>query len=170
MKIITDYFDEEIEYPQYVALNPIPINTLWWYISYTFLNGFINYVTPLKVFVLDRYSKPKTKEMLQYNGKVHTDFSCFGDDIIILAKVESEYDLSRNVFMFFWFDMDVSDCAIGRFETTDKPYQVFDALKNWLEAKKNDNHAKFFMEDHDNGVLNYHELPTSFCNGWMSFM
>lgn len=169
VKTIMDYFDDEVDYPSDVALNPLPMNTLYCYISSTFLDGFINYVTPLKVFVLDRYEDDKTEEIKTIKYEVHRKLSCLGDDIIILAKIESEDEPAINRFMFFWFDMDVSDCQIGRFETTDKPFQVFEALNNWLELEKEKNSGKRFQEMYDNGILNYHELPLSFLNGWLSF-
>ena len=71
--------------------------------------------------------------------------------------------------MFFWFDMDVSDCSIGRFETSDSKNIVFESLKNWLDEQKKENEGKIFQEQYDNGILNYHELPVSFIEGWVSF-
>ncbi len=153
-KTIMDYFNDEIEYPNDVALNPLPMNTLWSYISSTFLNGFVNYVEILKVYVLDRYEDDKTDAVLNLTKQCHTDLRQFGDDIILLGKIENNED-SLNKFMFFWFDMDVSDCCIGRFETTDNNEIVFEALLNWLE--------------YDNGILGFHELPKSFIKGWVSF-
>ena len=84
IKTIMDYFDDEVEYPNDVALNPLPMNTFWSYISSTFLNGFINYVEPLKVYVLDRYEDDKTDEVLNLPKQYHTELSQFGDDIILL--------------------------------------------------------------------------------------
>lgn len=168
IKTIMDYFDDEVEYPNDVALNPLPMNTFWSYISSTFLNGFINYVEPLKVYVLDRYEDDKTDEVLNLSKQYHTELSQFGDDIILLGKIENNDD-DLNKFMFFWFDMDVSDCCIGRFETTDNNETVCEALLNWLEEKKLENKGEIFNEDHDNGILGFHELPKSFINGWLSF-
>jgi len=87
MKTIMSYFDETVEYPQDIALNPVPMNTLWCYVSSTFLNGFINHVTPLKVFVLDRYEPDKTEKIKKLKRQIHTKLSQFGDDIIILSEI-----------------------------------------------------------------------------------
>jgi hypothetical protein len=167
-KTIMDYFNDEVEYPNDVALNPLPMNTFWSYISSTFLDGFINYVEPLKIYVLDRYADDKTDAVLNLSKQCHTKLSQFGDDIILLGKIENNED-SLNKFMLFWFDMDVSDCCIGRFETTDNNETVFEALVNWLEEKKAENKGKVFHESYDNGVLGFHELPKSFIEGWVSF-
>lgn len=163
MKTIMDYFEDTIDYPNDIALNPIPMNTLWSYVSSTFLNGFINYVTPLKIFVLDRYEPDKTEEIKNLKKQAHTKLGQFGDDIIILSKI------GNNVYMFFWFDMDVSDCCIGRFETTDSKNEVIISLTNWLDEQKAENAGKEYQEMMDNGILNYHELPMSFLEGWISF-
>lgn len=49
------YFRDEVEYPRDIAANPLPIGTRYDYVSNTFLNGFINYVSVVKGFVLARY-------------------------------------------------------------------------------------------------------------------
>ena len=58
-KVITDYFEDEIEYPRNVFENPIPMNVLWSYISSTFVNGFVNYGTPIGFWVGHRYNSPE---------------------------------------------------------------------------------------------------------------
>lgn len=168
IKTIMDYFDDEVEYPNYASLNILPMNTLWSYTSSIFLHAFIHDVEPLKVYVLDRYEDDKTDAILNLQNQYHTKLSQFGDDIILLGKIENNSD-DLNKFMFFWFDMDVSDCCIGRFETTDNNETVCEALLNWLEEKKLENKGEIFTEDHDNGILGFHELPTSFINGLAYF-
>lgn len=190
---IWDYFNEKIDYPSDVALNPIPYGTVWSYISSTFLNGFVNYVKPIACFVLDRYAEDGeligdrnftvcnagefgkwhkwegTKKQLIdaiKNGSkamAHTKLDCFGDDIILLTEIEPDK------YMFFWFDMDVSDCSIGRFETTDPKETVISSVVNWLEREKTDNNGKTVTNGFDNGIVNYHGLPISFLEGWVSF-
>lgn len=155
-KTILDYFESSVEYPENPALNILPWNVYWYNISDTFLNGFINYVTPLKIFVLDRYSDPKEPEKLNFTDNCNTKLSFFHDDIVLLSRIGDE---KQGMYMFFYFDMDVSDCCIGRFKTTDIEADIFEALLNWLEEEKNDSAD----------VKGYHELPTSFINGWVSF-
>lgn len=195
---IWDYFEDVIEYPQDVAYKPIPWNVAWNYISSTFLNGFINYVNPIACYVLNRYKqenediscrnisvcdrggfgnwykfKGTKKQLIDdiISGEkelYHTDLSCFGDDIIVLAEIEDERnnEKGQNKFMFFWFDMDVSDCSIGRIKTDDDEGFVVNSLENWLikEFKNNSNHES----DHSDGN-GFYKLPNSFLKGWVKF-
>lgn len=163
-KTIWDYFEDNIEYPSEVVHNPLPYGTVWSYISSTFLNGFVNYVKPISCFVLDRYTaddeeigdrnltvcnKGEFGKWHKWNGTkrelitaicsgdkemCHTDMSCFGDDITILAEVETDIEDGKGRYMFFWFDNDVSDCSIGKFKTDDSKEQVVQSMKNWLDA------------------------------------
>ena len=66
-------------------------------------------------------------------------------------------------------DMDVSDCCIGKFQTTDSEEIICESLTNWLEKQKLENKGRVFCKDHDNGILGFHELPKSFIEGWVSF-
>lgn len=189
-----DYFDDTVEYPKDIVYNPIPWNVAWTYISSTFLNGFVNYVNPIACYVVNRYVK-ETEDITENNvsikkigdnnwhkftgtkkelidaivsGEVefyHTDLSCFGDDIIILAEIEDERnnEKGKNKFMFFWFDMDVSDCSIGRIKTDDYKEFVVESLENWL-TKEFKNHEE--LHEDENG---FHKLPLSFMKGWVKF-
>lgn len=188
---IWDYFDDTVEYPKDIAYNPIPWNVVWTYISSTFLNGFVNYVNPIACYVVNRYTKEDDKldfnNLLEsgerFNGTkkelidniisgnykpYHTDLSCFEDDIIILAEIKDDRNNEKGVnkFMFFWFDMDVSDCSIGRIKTEDYKEFVVESLENWLtkEFKENKNHEE--NHEDENG---FHKLPLSFLKGWLKF-
>ena len=68
--------------------------------------------------------------------------------------------------MFFWFDMDVSDCSIGRIKTEDYKGFVVKSLENWLieEFRNNKNHEE--VHEDENG---FHKLPLSFIKGWVKF-
>jgi len=188
-KIIWNYFDDKIEYPKNVSGNPIPYGEYWEYISSTFLNGFINYVRPFGCYVLNRYTKETDdisernvsffdkgdfpnwkkfkgtkKELIDsflYETKetFHTNLSCFGDDILIIAEAGDKYsDEEKNgKYIFFWFDMHVSDCGIGRFETVDSKEDILISVENFLHENyvKNKNHE----EIHDKNlvdIINYH--------------
>lgn len=162
---IHDYFDNIIDYPEDIAENTLPYGTLYQYVSYTFLNGFLNYVKPVSIFVLDRYLNEesvqwsdddkedfKTKKNIikqilnnEYDS-YHTKLDVFRDDIILLTEI------SDNKYMYFRFDMDVSDCSIGRFETTDDIEIINNAIIKSLEN------------------ITYTKLSTSFLKGWLSFM
>ena len=184
-KTIWNYFDENIDYPKEVAHDPIPYGTVWCYISSTFLNGFINYVEPIKCYLIDRYTSDnkkvddnhtkgelKEKILSGENETFHTKLNCFRDDIIILAEIETNnYDSNNklNKFMFFYFDEDVSDCCIGRFETNDSKEEVIQSIINWLEREKLNNNGRIINENTESGIINYTELPPSFLQGWIKF-
>jgi len=193
-KTIFSYFDEEVEYPNNVALNPIPYGVVWQYISSTFLNGFINYVEPFGCYVVNRYtlesatlSKKKlidieASEREEFTGTkkelidlivsekkkmCHTNLGCFEDDIFIVAKIADEIEGDFGRYMFFWFDMDVSDCCIGRFITCDSEDEILKSLENFLHENYVEN--KEHEESHSEDSLGYHKLPLSFLRGWISF-
>jgi hypothetical protein len=198
-KTIWDYFENNVDYPSEVAHNPLPYGTVWCYISSTFLNGIINYVKPISCFVLDRYTADDEnvgdrnftvrnkgefgnwhkwdgtkKELINAitSGEKemhHTDMNCFGDDITLLAEIETNEDDNKGRYMFFWFDCDVSDCCIGKFETTDTKEEVIQSMINWLDENKEENKGKVVEEGHDNGIVNYSELPICFLKGWLKF-
>ena len=198
-KTIWDYFDDNIDYPNEVAHNPLPYGTVWCYISSTFLNGIINYVKPISCFVLDRYTaddenvgdrnftlcnkgefgkwhkwEGTKKELIKAittgeKEMYHTNMNCFGDDIALLAEIETNEEDGKGRYMFFWFDCDVSDCCIGKFETTDTKEEVIQSMRNWLDESKEENEGKIVEEGYDNGIVNYTELPISFLKGWLKF-
>jgi hypothetical protein len=199
MKNILDYFDTSIDYPHDIAHNPIPYGTLWCYVSSTFLNGMVNYVKPISCFVLDRYTaddeivggndftvctKGDFGKWHIWNGTkrelinviasgekevYHSDMHCFNDDIMLLTKIEIDQDDGNGRYMFFWYDCDVSDCCIGKFETTDTKEEVIQSIINYLEYCKEENRGTVIKDGCDNGVVNYTELPISFLKGWISF-
>lgn len=180
-KTIQDYFNNSIDYPTEVAHNPVPYGTIQCYISSTFLNGMINYVKPISCFVLDRYTADDEnigdvtkKELINaiISGEkemYYTNMNCFNDDIVLLAEIETNEEDDKGRYMFFWFDCDVSDCCIGKFETTDTKEEVVQSIRNWLDVCKEEYKGKIFEEGCDNGILNYSELPISFLNGWLKF-
>jgi hypothetical protein len=141
----------------------------------------INYVKPINCFVLDRYTPNDEnvgdgtkKELINaiISGKkemYHTNMKCFNDDIILLAEIENDQNDYKGRYIFFWFDYDVSDCCIGKFETNDTKEEVIQAMKNWLDESIEENKDKIVEENCDNGIINYTELPISFLRGWVKF-
>jgi len=193
-KTIWDYFHDNEDYPSDIAHNPIPYNTSWCYVSSTFLNGFINYVKPINAFIIDRYklrdqditdrkaSVKKEGEWINFTGTkqelinklvskelsmYHTKLDSFGDDFVILAEIETSEQL-KGKYMFFWFDMDCSDCSIGKFETEDTPELVSQSVREWLNKESSQN-SEPPNENSDNGIFGYTEIPVSILNGWISF-
>lgn len=69
-KQIWDYFHSTVDYPKNKVHFPIPYGTMWAYISSTYLNGFINYVRPISVFVLDRYT-PKDEDITDRKNSLY---------------------------------------------------------------------------------------------------
>jgi len=190
-KKIWDYFNDTIEFPKNVADDPIPYGEAWVYISATFLNGFVNYMKPFGCYVINRYKKEDAdisdnnvsfgnwtkfkgtkKELIDLiiSGKkevYHTDLRCFSDDIIIVGEIEDGISDDNGKYIFFWFDMDVSDCSIGRFKTSDTKEEILKSVENWLHEDyvENKNHEEL----HDDNTSGYHKLPLSFIKGWVSF-
>ena len=106
-------FDEDYDYPSGdQLLEGVPVNTLYSYVSSYYLNGFINYIEPIKAIMVERYSDEEELEsnaqtVAKFNEKFHSNFSDLPDDVLIAAE-------SNNSYWFFWYDKDCSDCQIGR--------------------------------------------------------
>lgn len=187
---IWNYFNDSIDYPEEVVHEPIPYGVCWNYISHTFLNGLINYVKPIGVWQLDRYthddeivdapnvgrpqlSKRMVRELVMSGDfdTFQTDLSIFQDDICILAKFENNINTDNlNRFIFFYFDMDVSDCSIGKFETTDSKETVIESIFNWLDGEVESNKERSEIKPNfDGGIVRYTQLPLSFLKGWKKF-
>lgn len=110
-KSFYDLFEENVEYPQNIAETGVPNNTLFEFVSNTYLNGIVNYTNVFYAVMVDRYEKTSSErkqeiyEALQ--DMVHTNYSYADDDVVLLAETE-------NCFWIFYYDGDVSDCEIGR--------------------------------------------------------
>jgi hypothetical protein len=93
------------------------------------------------------------KELNSQNRSKHTKLGAFGDDVLILSKIK------KNLYIYFWFDCDVSDCCIGIFETNDYEDVV---INKFTEYCMNRIH-------HDDGTHGAIELPVEYLRGWISF-
>lgn len=179
------YFPIQEEYPKYVASELLPVNTLWEYVSNSFLNGIINYVAPVKAYVLGRYLrwdedpdteiqiqeppgsfkwkkiKPKTKDelftALVVPGAVcHSNLdTAFQDDVLILAKAPQADPKAQTLWVFFWFDRDCSDCCIGRFTTEDYDEVVIHKFTRYVQSR----------DKEDNPAR---EIPLTYFSGWLA--
>lgn len=100
----------------------------------------------------------------------HTKLGVFEDDIIIVAEIESckNKQNKEKQYIFFWFDLDVSDCSVGRFKTSDTKEEIIHSVENWLkeEFEQNRNNLE---EQHDEDTPGFYSLPLEFLNGWISF-
>lgn len=180
-KSIWDYFEIQEDYPQEVVHNILPYGTIWCYISNTFLNGLVNYAKPIKCYILERHSDNNKQvrissisPKLKYSGtknelinkinsfelKFHeASLRIFNDDVIILSEIPTTLNDDINRYIFFWFDYEVSDCCIGKFETNDSEEDVKETLYNWLESCRVEN----------KGIINYKELNVDFLKNSIQF-
>lgn len=189
-KTLFSYFDTIIESPVGIAHTMLNYNTLYTNVSSMLLNGFINYVKPIRAFLLDRYTdgnatcanvgaydhEEKFARVTNVrkadlvasldSGKYamrNTRLKWFGDDIVVLAQVEP----SVGAYMFFYFDTDVKYCYIGRFCTDDPRHVVTASLAEWLKCcVNNDLHDK---SNTGHVITGYYELPISIFQGWTHF-
>lgn len=191
------YFEETQEYPRNVAFNPLPWNICYEYVSSTFLNGFINYVKIKKAYLISRYTAedelvqnvdiidpPGSYNWIKFSGTkkevfdkittpgaiVHSHLDDFGDDVLILAKIEKNQDEklhfeqeNTNFYMFFWYDCDCSDCCIGRFYTDDTEAQVIQEFDVYVK----DRHDKM-ITTYQKQDAPLREIPITYFKGWMS--
>lgn len=184
------YFEDQINYPKHVVHEPLPIDTLWNYVSSDILNAFINHVKPIKWYAIDRYTNlnwvvdNKTKRdtiegfISQQLKFPHTKLSMFNDDCIILAEYDFQYNdweyedteyqelIKMNHFIFFWFDCDTSDCSIGKFRTADSKEEVINNLESTLTAQSS---GAEIIKNYDSGLSSYREIPVNLLSGWISF-
>lgn len=154
MKNFNNYFIDSIDYPNDIAVNPLPLNVMYNYVSSTFLNGFINYVEIRKAFVLSQYYRwneqinhtisiqdpPKsckwvdktfrTKDEL-FNTLIipgiqfHTKLDRdFNDAVVILARAGEIDNPPGMCYYYFYYDLDCSDCNISRFLVKEAEYIV----------------------------------------------
>lgn len=106
-----ELFPDSEEYPDNLAERGVPQDTLYAYVSNTFLDGIINYTKVFATYVL----APGYGELSEYEESIedalsetHTKFHEFGlIDTVLLTETE-------NSLWVFWYDADVSNCIIGR--------------------------------------------------------
>lgn len=185
MKDFRNYFDETEEYPCNIALHPLPLGMEYLYVTTTFLNGFINYVKPIKAFVLGRYrtwdeqlehtisvqEPPGSRNWVQRECKsknelfdaltvpeavMHVKLDVdFQDDVLILARAGKIDD--QVCYYFFWFDRDCSDSCIGRFITEDPESEVIASFTQYINGT--------LKEDaNEHGAR---EIPLHYFKGWL---
>lgn len=164
--------------------DPIPLGVHYCYVATSYLDGFINYGEFVKAFVVGRYhdwfedlngvtpisinvSKQgyewvkksyKNKDeafnlVTRLDAIIHPVLSQhFQDDVVILKKATDE--TGKVQWIYFWFDMDSSDSAIGRFETQDSDEIVIESFSKYVKDCS----------------CNYHgerEIPLHYFRGWV---
>jgi len=159
-----DYFKFNEDYPD-PTNGLLPINQQYFYISSIFLDGWINYVTIIKAFLITNYEPydNNLKSLENFNdinfNHIHTKINkFFDDDVALLAKSKS------GQFWFFYYDQDCSDCIIGRFETADSNEVVMQYFTNFC------NKLSLSYTNADNlEIKPAIELDVKMFKGWISF-
>ncbi len=160
----TDRMPESREYADPTDPTQVDISSSGWsidYISSTFLEGWINYVKPVKAFVIRRYSDDGEDSGLAEKVKKwheeehhHTKLGVFGDDVMMLCRSDA------GDWWYFWFDCDSSDCSIGKFEDelgADVPAEFVAYVQD---------RAKDLARP---AAPEWHELDVKKISGWVSF-
>jgi hypothetical protein len=156
-----DLFESGEQYPENVADRGVPQNTIYSYISTTFLNGFINYVEIKHVMMIERYTEFNDEKIKKYiehlKSEYNTDYSGsynteetgkVVDDIILIGETEESIWL-------FWSDRDCSDSCIGRVAKSEEITTLL--VKESLIR---------FIGDYDDCSGKYAELPIP--RGWIT--
>lgn len=162
------YFDNQVEYPNVLDGEILPVGTLYSYVSSTFVSGFLPYMcaggsdaTVKRAYLITRYGDDPDRIQGPTNEKAAAAFNAgehfhvdlrklFSDDVLILSQQES-----TGIWWFVWCDRDVSDCCIGRFESDDPSAAVIEMFDKWV-ACLDDPGPAFVLE------------PAGF-RGWVTF-
>jgi len=142
----------------------VDVGSVGWcidYISSTFLNGWINYVKPVKAFVIHRYEEDagalgQRVEEWHKEAPYHTKLSVFQDDVLLLGRSE------RGDWWYFWFDCDVSDCCIGKFED-DSGSDIPAEFEEYVQSRAEE------LKGYHSGPPAWMELDVKKIRGWVSF-
>jgi hypothetical protein len=185
LNFINKYFKDFLEYSSDVILDSdlmLEDGVLHQYISSTFLNGFINYVKPMKVYVIDRYRVdsqlsneeknqiPIVINMCKDNYNNWENIAMFTKQEVI-DKFNDGYKIyhtklsmfdddvlflgeTDNYYWYFWFDCDVVDCCIGRFKTKDSEDKIISLFTEYCMRVTEDKIYEFKLE---------------WLQGWLSF-
>lgn len=134
-KSFFDLFEESIERPRNIAETGVTENTILDYVSYTYLNGILNYTEVFQALFIERYNemtperKPIVEKMIDnLEEAYHTDYGDLDDDVVLLAESENDY-------WYFYYDKDVSDCSVGRVNKENITKEEFITLHEQLLVK-----------------------------------
>lgn len=154
-------FSNSTEYPDPTQIDMTRSGWCMHYISSTFLDGWINYVEPVRAFVVSRYADDfsdvkATLAAWTANPPYHTEMSKLGDDVLLLAKDKA----SR--YWFFHFDNDVSDCSIGVLDA-EASARAVDAFAAYAASA-----ARDFQKSYG-GTGEALDIPLSLLMGWVKW-
>lgn len=187
------YFTEDIDNPRVFDGEILPNGVCWNYISATFLNVFINYVVPVKCYLMNRY--------VDWNEEDRRDFETNYQDPITRVNLKKDFltkqklynfvvanpkaffhtkldifnddifflgrvENNPNKYIFFWFDIYCSDCSIGMFTTEDTKEKVIQEFRKYVE-ETGKNLQDSYLPRSDGPMAR--ELPVDFFNSWLGF-
>jgi hypothetical protein len=150
-----DIFKETEQYPENICERGVPQDTLFEYVSNTFLDGLINYVSDHRAYMLERYGKFENGKHVEHKvtdieamktkleDDVHTALSTCPDDVVVLAE-------SQNSYWFFYYDWDCSDCEIGRVDRAS-----FDSFEKFVEHFKENSRGNMIMLPKPTGWISW---------------
>lgn len=125
-------FDNVVENVNpYSQTQIFPCGTLYKYVNSDILQGVINMTQPLFIAVMDdgAYDElPETMAELQEITK-GTDLQTLDSCLAIICIDKQQPD----TYWYMWYDIDVSDCSIGRFKSTHSPRYVLSQFKKFVE-------------------------------------
>jgi len=183
------YLPDSVMYPSRMPWE-FDSGTMYEYVSSTMLNGFINYGSVMSAWLINRYrslDRPMPEwadpEEVEDNGpkrqlvdkwladtRGHPNIGVLDDDVLILTKRKhSAHDTTEGKYAFFWFDCDVSDCCIGKFETNDPEADVIRRFRDYVTEKNKTVGQSYGKADDKGEVEAATELPASRFRGWISF-
>jgi hypothetical protein len=170
---IDRYFEFSQEYPDVIGVMMQP-GVYQKYVSSTFLNGWINYVEIKQAWLITRYqphsANKQAVEQFNADPPVHVDLGkTFGDDVLVLAQEEHH----PTFWWVFWFDHDVSDCCIGRFESVESEEIIAADFARWAQERSLDMSKDYSgnegLEENNSGWP-ASELDVSKFRGWVGFL
>jgi len=171
-------FPTEVEFMTEDLVSNFRSGYIYHYVGSTFLNGYVNYIKPIKLYLLERYrTQGKIFEETVWRPFVeappfHTDLNGLDDDVFILGETNDHY-------YFFWYDCDCSDCAIGRQQKKNiKQEEAINWFDNYAERLvdtkmveyRSSNREKLEIADECcEGISGYREIPLKCLRGWIKF-
>lgn len=157
------YFIKTIDFPNLQG-DILKFNVLYDFVSSSWLNAFINNCELLQVIAIDRYEpidSKKLKAMIDLdNGITTSNLSFLKDDIIVLGHI------NKDEYIFFYFDYDISDCKIGRFQTSDSIEEIKSNVINYIANRLKPGEIKEYIDD---GIKDYSILPIKAFKGWLKY-
>jgi len=154
-------FPASVDYPDMADLldTGLEPGVFHCYVSNSFLNGFLPYLKPVRVVLLERYRNGEFSYPFQASitdaevelvlQKHHTCFGDFEDDVVFVGETKAHWWVLH-------CDCDVSDCCIGRVLKTEVTQEQ---LMTWVD--------QYAAPDDSWKVRS--EIPADRIHGWVQF-